>query len=198
MKKITFIILLSLIASAISAQREYLPRELSFSYGLGAYNLPQTIYTRQGFGPYDLSKMVLLGTYSGGYTFYLSEKFGIGVVFSFLRIDADLLLRSNYTHSEGDFRETHSAVIPNIKYNWVTKNFFSIYSRGGIGFYSMKTSYNIAISSSESIAETRAKTYVAWQVSPLGIEIGPPAVACFIEGGYGYMGMVQFGMRFRF
>ena len=68
--------------------------------------------------------------------------------------------------------------MPHLKMRWLNLRILSLYSRIGVGL-------------SESARQW------AFQVSPIGVEIGGK-VAAYAEAGIGTMGSLVAGLRFRF
>lgn len=54
----------------------------------------------------------------------------------------------------------------------------------------------VSLLCSAVLKDSKTEIGFAWQASPVGIEIGNNQVSGFLEGGFGYQGMVIAGVRF--
>lgn len=108
-----------------------------------------------------------------------------------LRVGAQVIYSSNtqtVKNSTSDLRNRYWSVMPTLKWNWLNLKIVSIYARVGAGVTFAKAEY-------ESQSET--STQLAFQVSPLGVEVGG-RLAAFAEAGIGTSGSLMAGIRFRF
>ena len=80
------------------------------------------------------------------------------------------------------------ALLPNVKWNWMNLKVVSFYSRLGAG---------ASFSRSEVGGESGKSTQFAFQVSPVGVEVGG-RVAAYAEAGIGTSGCLLVGVRYRF
>ena len=78
--------------------------------------------------------------------------------------------------------------MPRFKAEWLHGRIFTLYSSlaAGVTFY--KDSF---------VGDTDNKVVFAWQLSPIGIEVGD-MIAGFAEFGIGQLGVAQIGVRVRF
>ena len=79
-------------------------------------------------------------------------------------------------------------LLPNVKWNWMNLKVVSFYSRLGAG---------ASFSRSEVGGESDKSTQFAFQVSPVGVEVGG-RVAAYAEAGIGTSGCLLVGVRYRF
>ena len=82
----------------------------------------------------------------------------------------------------------YSSTLPNVKWNWMNLKVVSFYSRLGAG---------ASFSRSEVGGESDKSTQFAFQVSPVGVEVGG-RVAAYAEAGIGTSGCLLVGVRYRF
>lgn len=125
------------------------------------------------------------GTINATYNFRLTKIIALGGTFTYSH-------NKNGASTEERFRaeNTYFTFLPNAKFNWVNKKYFTLYSRAGLGISFRHAKYN-------SDGSTDNSTLCAFQVSPIGIEVGN-AVAGFVEVGIGTSGILQGGIRCRF
>ena len=81
--------------------------------------------------------------------------------------------------------------MPSVRINWLRNEWFSFYTKAGVGF-SMMSRWET------DNKDYRNKVALAWQVSPVGVEFGKNWFNFFMEGGYGYAGYVHAGIKFKF
>ncbi len=105
-----------------------------------------------------------------------------------------------YSHNNGrqafrdvqrtDQKDDWFTVLPNLRINWVRNNWLSVYTRAGIGFGLGNRWVSVD-------ADQSAKAIFGWQVSPVGVEMGKGNFCFFVEGGYGFTGMVSAGIKLK-
>ena len=82
--------------------------------------------------------------------------------------------------------------MPSVKYSWIAKNHFRLYTKAALGIQHYKLD---AISRGNSYPETHENNCkVAYQFSPVGIEVGGERMRGFLELGYGKQGIYNIGM----
>ena len=176
MKKFIFTLALTLVATlGLNAQSEW-RNEISISYGVGAFT--------------DLSSSYLDGIFPGKQTSYIGalgaeyfyrpkSRLGVGLVGTF----------STCKWNENDKARTkYMSIMPAVKYNWLYRDHFSMYSKLALGLL-------LGIDSSEHSDKTTAS--FGWQASAVGAEFGN-AFRGFVELGFGEQGILVAGLRYKF
>lgn len=133
------------------------------------------------------------GSLNISYLFYPEENWGFGLVYSYTNSDKRI---TNQTDIVGDFFNSFHTICPSFKYNWYRYDFVTLYSRlnAGVTIATAKASYiNEKNLPDES---NKVKAFFMYQVSPVGIEVGRQ-IAGFVEVGFGHMGTVMAGLRYR-
>lgn len=92
---------------------------------------------------------------------------------------------------DGTIRDDWFTLMPSIRVNWMRTSWLSLYSRVGAGI-SLANRVRFA----DLAANLESSRAFAWQVSPVGIEMGR-RVCFFVEGGYGFTGVVTGGVKFK-
>lgn len=87
-----------------------------------------------------------------------------------------------------DISNSYWSVMPNVKWNWLNLKIISLYARVGAGLTFAKSEYG---------DRNESATRWAYQVSPIGIEVGT-RIAAFAEAGIGTSGSLIVGARYRF
>ena len=80
------------------------------------------------------------------------------------------------------------SIMPHLKMRWRNLRILSLYSRIGVG---------LTFTESSGEGQSESARQWAFQVSPIGVEIGGK-VAAYAEAGIGTMGSLVAGLRFRF
>lgn len=105
-----------------------------------------------------------------------------------------------YSHNNGrqEFRDREKnnqtddwfTLLPSLRVNWLRNNWISLYTRAGIGL-GLGNRW-VSVDQDQS-----AKAIFGWQVSPLGVEMGKGNFCFFVEGGYGFTGVVSAGIKLK-
>ena len=112
----------------------------------------------------------------------------VTVGYSF-RLIGSLRLGAQVVRGAGsEIRNRYWSLLPNVKWNWMNLKVVSFYSRLGAG---------ASFSRSEVGGESDKSTQFAFQVSPVGVEVGG-RVAAYAEAGIGTSGCLLVGVRYRF
>lgn len=90
---------------------------------------------------------------------------------------------------EGYLRDNWFSLIPNVRINWMRNDWLSLYSRVGVGIALANRNRGID-------NDLYSAPAFVWQFSPVGAEFGRK-VCFFIEGGFGYTGVVTGGVKFK-
>lgn len=122
------------------------------------------------------------GAVSVGYNLRLIGNFSVGVqgVYSSNKRSA--------SGSDVTVRNRYWSVVPNVKWGWLGLKIVSFYSRLGVG---------ATFSRARAGDERKSSTQLAFQVAPLGVEVGG-RVAAYAEAGIGTAGCFVAGVRCRF
>lgn len=182
-KKILILALLVLFTAPVFAQKIH-RSEISVSYGCVPVTDWIDAYT-------DFFSGLPSGSHPGpsgwgavtvGYDFRLlgALRLGAQVVYS----SNDQKIASTGTKVENRYW----AVMPNVRWGWMNLRIVSFYSRLGVG---------LAFSKSEGGGHSDTATQLAFQFSPLGVEVGG-RLAAYAEAGLGVSGSFLLGARYRF
>ena len=86
-------------------------------------------------------------------------------------------------------------LLPTVKFNFVRKKNFGLYSKAGLGV-TYRTESMDYDDGSEDYSE-KALLF-NWQLSLIGVEAGSPYMRAFAELGFGEQGIVCAGLRYKF
>ena len=180
-KLIIFIYVLLLSAGSVKAL-DYKKNEISVSYGLGTINQTLNfegllVTTMMSYAE-DAS---FSGAYNAEYIYRLNKLVGVGASVSYENAITKLTDNSK-------IKDNYITVMPAIKLNWISKTYFSMYTKAAIG---------ATFGFSEYEGESKEATDFAFQASLIGIDVGKN-ICRFTELGFGQQGIIQFGVKVNF
>jgi hypothetical protein len=85
-----------------------------------------------------------------------------------------------------------------VKSNWLDKKWFSLYSKAGVGMAFWQYKLIQYHSDMYEIRLPEQNSCFAYQLVPIGIEVGSEQFAGFFQVGIGMEGCLSAGLRFRF
>lgn len=195
MKKIAFVIaMVALYVHSAMAQVDRI--EISASYGFApATGIIKDMYEIETddlkFNSFDDAEK--WGAITANVNLRLTEKFALGLSYTFSQLsqDAGYQIKDVTIATFSNQELSYNSLMLNIKKAWMSTRFVTVYSRisGGVTFIKIKGDDDI-------LSYEESKKYVAFQVSPIGVEVGNN-LAVFLEGGFGTMGILQGGVRLR-
>lgn len=195
MKKIAFVIaMVALYVHSAMAQVDRI--EISASYGFApATGIIKDMYEIETddlkFNSFDDAEK--WGAITANVNLRLTEKFALGLSYTFSQLsqDAGYQIKDVTIATFSNQELSYNSLMLNIKKAWMSTRFVTVYSRisGGVTFIKIKGDDDI-------LPYEESKKYVAFQVSPIGVEVGNN-LAVFLEGGFGTMGILQGGVRLR-
>ena len=200
MKKIFVFALVALMnAMGAKAQSDEPRNEIGVSYGLGISMIGDGIGHGIGEGLFDgivgrkWTNDKQFGSLAVEYFRHLDNpKLAIGGIVTFSQYGEDVEYQGT---KEGERKRKYISVMPSVKYYYVNKKSFGMYSKLGLGGMLLH-------SKSEDVktgkSDTDSKFYVAYQVSALGLEAGSQNLRAFLEAGFGEQGLVLAGLRCKF
>lgn len=199
MKKLMLVAVALMAAMSMNAQCEDLKNEVSLSYGFGSLSqfgsgigegLAMAL-----FSDTEYDDGFILGPISVEYFRHFNNpRLAIGGFVSYSKWDSDILKRGGSNEKVGERKRNYFAVMPAIKWYWINKNNFGLYSKGAVGA--------AFLNSTEKDLATNTKkddngTYFMFQLSFIGVEFGKQFRG-FAEAGVGEQGFIQAGVRYKF
>ncbi len=156
--------------------------------GLAIGAKAQTTQLQIGYGGYtqmDCSDMHdggsinnAWGAITAGVNFKIMPKFSIGFTYTFSS--------ASYKHTD-DANAYYHVIMFNGKYDYWRNSIVRLYAHGALGADITHISWD---------GYSKNKSYFAFQLSPIGAEVGISRVATmFGEFGYGAQGLIQVGFR---
>ena len=181
MKKYLLLVVAAMMATVSVNAQEELKNEISIAYGAGSNT---DILGSIGKGMFTGKQLSYWGPVSAEYFHRPSPRFGVGAVAAIGGCDWD---------DTGDAKTTFITFMPAVKYNWVNKSSFGLYSKvaAGITFRSESGGTKVTTKDNDSSSTFN------FQITGIGLEFGR-AFRGFAELGMGEQGIILAGLRYKF
>ena len=199
MKKMILMVAVAMMTvMSVNAQSEnYYKHEFAVSYGsipnsawMSLGDAMGTAMISLGTCSYDNGKFT--GPISAEYFYHINPVIGVGGVFAYTQEKKDILFDKKVV---GEAVSNFITVLPAVKFNWLRKKNFGLYSKvaAGATFRSRENKYN---DGTPSVSDNHV--VFNFQLTGIGIEAGAKNVWAFAEFGMGEQGMALAGVRFKF
>ena len=166
--------------SPVTSYNSYANKRFPF-----VYNNSQS----QSFPPGDITSC--FGTISLGFNYEITPWLELNVPFVYSHSKGwQECILGGVQDNSGYQKDDWVTILPNLRINWMRNNWLSIYTRAGVGV-------GIGNRWVSCDADQTTKAVFAYQVSPVGVEMGKGNFCFFVEGGYGYTGMVMAGIKLK-
>ena len=159
----------------VHAQSEW-KNEVSIAYGGGANT---DIVMSIAKGMFTGKQLNYWGPVSVEYFYRPLERLGVGAVAA---------ISGSKWDDEANAKSTYFTVLPAVKYNWLNKSHFSMYTKVAAG---------LTVSSDSGTRSDETRVMFNWQGSLIGLEFGG-AFRGFAELGLGEQGIILGGLRYKF
>lgn len=199
MKKILVMVAVAMMtAMSVNAQNENLRHELSLSYGVGSIaQFGEGLGEGLGsiFSNTEYDDNFILGPISAEYFYHFNNpRLAVGSLVSYSKWDSDIQKKSGNHEKVGERNRSYWSVMPAIKWYWLNKNAFGLYSKGAAGLaFLSSTEKNFAT----NMSKDDSNTYFLIQLSFIGVEFGKQFRG-FAEAGFGEQGFLLAGIRYKF
>ena len=191
MKKILAMVAVALM-TAVSVQAQENKHEIGVFYGTGSASDMFSFYTNV-FSAAAGSQGSFWGPIGVEYYYNLSPVVGLGAVASIAGCKAE----DSKTGKE-DLTEKFITVMPSVKFNWLRKDHFGMYSAISAGMIFCSISCNDNAKANDSNAKNETVASFMFQVTALGAEFGGEQFRGFVEAGVGEKGLLCAGLRYKF
>ena len=177
--------------TSVSAQDE-LKHEVGVFYGvLSASNILSVYSSMFSAAAGDQSSW--WGPVGAEYYYHVSPVVAVGGVAAFAGCKAI----DDKTRAK-DLSETFITVMPSVKFNWLRKKNFGMYSALSAGVMFLSMSANDSAKKADPEAKDETLATFMFQATALGIEFGGTAFRGFVEAGLGEKGTLCAGLRYKF
>jgi len=193
MKKIILLAVVALMTStSVLGQVEYPKNEVAVSYGALSNSNWMSVFEDIVTAPVDAmanwqkKNESYFGSLSVEYFHRMKPWLAVGGIFAYGQETADWY---EGDVKKGDIKNTYLTLMPSVKFDWLRKEHFGMYSKLAAG-----ATYR----SEKSYGSTESKVHFNYQVSALGIEAGSLNLRGFVELGMGEQGVFLAGARYKF
>lgn len=180
---------------SLIAQREY-DHDVTLGYGLVTSNqifdVAADVLTSAILpGGYATFNSQYPGGFSVSYKNSVSDRWNVGVIGSF-----DLVTKDVFTANQkkGDLNRKFYTIAGEVDFRYFKREIFQMYSLVGLGYTIFRDRYMPVV---EEKASKDTSGYVNFHVSLLGIRLGKE-LAFYTEVGFGYKGILNFGLSYQF
>ena len=192
MKKILIIVVAAMMATVSVNAQDELKHEVGVFYGVAsASNLFSVITSSISAAAGDQSSF--WGPIGAEYYYHVSPVVGLGAVAAYAGCKAE----DKKSHKD-DLSETFLTFMPSVKFNWLRKKHFGMYSGLSAGVMFVSVSANDNAKASDPDAKDETATVFMFQATALGVEFGSEALRGFVEAGLGEKGEFCAGLRYKF
>ena len=133
------------------------------------------------------------GAISAEYFYHVKNWLGVGAIFAYGQCEQDVYLHGD---KDGVSKNSYFTLMPAVKFDWLRKKHFGMYSKLAVGATLRNEKYNNDVASSKDSSDS--EVHVNWQASLLGFEAGSPTLRGFLELGTGEQGIALVGLRYKF
>lgn len=192
MKKILFLIAFTVMnAMSVSAQDE-LKNEVGVFYGYGSASDVLSVFSSM-FSAAAGSQSSWFGPIGVEYYHHISPAVAIGGVATYAKCTAE-----DEKTKKKDLKENYITVMPSVKFNWLRKKGFGMYSSLSAGVMIASISCEDDVKTADPNAKDETLARFMLHVTALGAEFGGDAFRGFVEAGVGEKGIINAGLRYKF
>ena len=191
MKKILVMMVAALMATVnVSAQNEK-KHEIDAFYGFGSASDIFSSIT-SSFSAAAGSQASFFGPIGVEYYYHVSPVVAVGGVASYAKCKAE----DKKTHKD-DLNESFITVMPSVKFNWLRRKSFGMYSALSAGLMFLSVSFDDSVKAADPDAQKETKAKFMFHATALGVEFGGN-LRGFAELGFGEKGLLCAGLRYKF
>ena len=192
MKKYLVMVVAAMMATVnVNAQDEF-KNEIGVFYGFESASNIFSVYSNM-FAAAAGDQSSFWGPVGVEYYYHVSPVVGLGAVAAYAGCKAE----DEKTHKD-DLSEKFITVMPSVKFNWLRKKHFGMYSGLSAGVMFLSMSVNDSAKASDPDAKDETLTSFVFQATALGVEFGGEQFRGFVEAGLGEKGTLCAGLRYKF
>ena len=198
MKKLLVMVAVAMMtAMNVNAQNGYDETKHEVAISFGALSNSQIIDVFENIGGAlvgaKFENESFTGPISAEYFYHVKNWLGVGGILAYGQNKQDVYLLGD---KDGVSKNTYLTLMPAVKFDWLRKKHFGMYSKLAVGATLRNEKYDSDDASYED--ESDSEVHVNWQISLLGIEGGSPTIRGFLELGTGEQGIILAGVRYKF
>ena len=192
MKRIFVMAVAAMMATVSVQAQDELKNEIGVFYGVESASNILSVYSSM-FAAAAGDQSSWWGPVGVEYYYHVSPVVGVGAVAAYAGCKAE----DEKTHKD-DLSETFLTFMPSVKFNWLRKKHFGMYSGLSAGIMFLSVSINDSAKASDPDAKDETLTTFMFQATALGVEFGGSAFRGFVEAGLGEKGTLCAGLRYKF
>ncbi len=192
MKKILLLVIATMMAVVNVNAQDETKNEFGVFYGTGsASDILSYITSSISAAAGDQSSF--WGPVGAEYYYHVSPGVALGAVGAFAGCKA-----KDEKTGQNDLSETFITVMPSVKFNWLRKEHFGMYSALSAGVMFLSVSCNDNAKAADPKAKDETLTTFMFQATALGMDFGGEQFRGFVEAGIGEKGLLCAGLRYKF
>ena len=190
--KMIFVMAVAAMMATLSVNAQDFKHEVGVFYGFeSASNVFSLVTSAISAAAGDQSSF--WGPVGVEYYYNISPVVGLGAVAAYAGCKAE----DDKTHKE-DLTESFITVMPSVKFNWLRKKHFGMYSALSAGAMFASVKCNDNAKAADPNAKDETVTVFMFQATALGAEFGGEQFRGFVEAGVGEKGVLCAGLRYKF
>ncbi len=199
MRRILAFIIVASVCSILNIQAQESEKKHEVSFGVGSLansqildlvtDLTETTMTA-GYVSYDNEKFSI--PLSVEYFYHINPLVGVGGIAVYSHGKRDMFYGNKL---QGRMKTNYYTFIPAVKFNWLRKKNWGLYSKAGLGVSVRNQKWNWYDGSHTNDSDT--DVILNFQGTPIGVECGNQYYWGFLELGMGEQGIVCAGIRFK-
>ena len=196
-KTLLLVAVAMMTAMSANAQNNGYETKHEVAVSIGLYSNSQIIDVFEEIGGAmfgaKLENERFIGPLSAEYFYHAKPWLGVGGILVYGHNKQDAMSGSDKI---GESKNSYLTLMPAVKFDWLRKKHFGMYSKVAIGATLRSEKYDSDVNTKNSYDDS--EVHVNWQVSFIGIEAGSPAIRAFAELGTGEQGIFLVGVRCKF
>ena len=192
MKKFLMMVAVAMMTVVNVNAQDDLKNEIGVFYGTGSASNLFSVYT-SAFAAAAGDQSSFWGPIGVEYYYHVTPAVGLGAVAAYASCKAE----DEKTHKD-DLSEKFITVMPSVKFNWLRKKNFGMYSGLSAGVMFLSVSPNDNAKAADSDAKSETLVSFMFQATALGAEFGSETFRGFVEAGLGEKGVLCAGLRYKF
>lgn len=192
MKKFLMMVSVAMMTVVNVNAQDGLKHEVGVFYGVGSASNVLSVIT-SSISAAAGNQSSFWGPIGVEYYYHVSPVVGLGAVAAYAGCKAE----DEKTHKD-DLSETFITVMPSVKFNWLRKKHFGMYSGLSAGIMFISVSPNDNAKANDSNAKDETLVSFMFQATALGAEFGGEQFRGFVEAGFGEKGVLCAGLRYKF
>ena len=195
MKKFFLMVVAVLMAaSSVNAQDDGYEKkhEVGVFYGIESASNILSVYSGM-FAAAAGDQSSWWGPVGVEYYYHLSPVVGMGAVAEYAGCKA-----IDDRSGTRDLNESFITLMPSVKFNWLRKKHFGMYSSLSAGVMLLSVSFDDSLKQADPDAKDETLAAFMFHATALGAEFGAPTFRGFVELGFGEKGVLCGGLRYKF